>query len=38
MSGTFRWRCDHGRVRGSILLSPDKPARVQRFEFAAITP
>jgi D-alanyl-D-alanine-carboxypeptidase/D-alanyl-D-alanine-endopeptidase len=38
MSGTFRWRCAHGRVRGSVLLSPDKPARVQRFEFAAIAP
>jgi hypothetical protein len=38
MSGAFRWRCAHGRVRGSLLLSPDKPARIQRVDFAVVTP
>ena len=32
LSGTFRWRCANGRVRGDILLSGDKPARIQGWD------
>ncbi|MGE4063744.1 MAG: serine hydrolase domain-containing protein [Rhodospirillaceae bacterium] len=38
LSGTFNWRCTHGRIRGSILLSPDTPPRIQRLDFAVVTP
>lgn len=38
LSGTFNWRCEHGRIRGNILLSPEMPPRIQRFDFSLISP
>jgi CubicO group peptidase (beta-lactamase class C family) len=29
-SGEFTWRCAHGRVRGSLLLAPTTPPRIQQ--------
>jgi CubicO group peptidase (beta-lactamase class C family) len=38
LSGEFTWRCAHGRVTGSVLLAPTRPARIQRIEFARKAP
>ena len=38
LSGTFRWRCANGRVKGELLLSGDKPARIQSVSYGPITP
>ena len=38
LSGTFNWRCTHGRVRGNLLLSPDTPPRIQRLDLNLVTP
>jgi serine-type D-Ala-D-Ala carboxypeptidase/endopeptidase len=38
LSGTFIWRCAHGRARGAVLLSPETPPRIQRLDLTAITP
>lgn len=38
LSGTFRWRCAHGRVKGDLLLSGDKPARIQSVSYSPIAP
>lgn len=38
LSGTFRWRCANGRVRGDILLSGDRPARIQSVSYSPIAP
>jgi CubicO group peptidase (beta-lactamase class C family) len=38
LSGTFTWRCEHGRVRGNVLLSPDTPPRIQTLTFTLVTP
>lgn len=38
LSGTFTWRCAHGRVRGNLLLSPDTPPRIQRLDLNLVTP
>ena len=32
LSGDFVWRCAHGRVTGSVLLSPTTPPRIQSIE------
>ena len=29
LSGDFTWRCEHGRVKGSLLLAPTRPPRIQ---------
>lgn len=29
LSGTFSWRCAHGRVDGNVLLAPTQPPRIQ---------
>ena len=29
LTGDFTWRCEHGRVRGSLLLAPTRPATIQ---------
>ena len=34
LSGEFTWRCEHGRVAGSVLLAPIYPARIQSIELA----
>ena len=38
LSGSFNWRCEHGRVRGNVLLSPDTPPRIQTLTFTLVTP
>jgi CubicO group peptidase (beta-lactamase class C family) len=29
LSGTFSWRCEHGRLDGQLLLAPTHPPRIQ---------
>ena len=29
LSGNFTWRCEHGRLNGSLLLAPTRPPRIQ---------
>ena len=29
LSGTFSWRCDHGRIEGQLLLAPTHPPQIQ---------
>jgi len=38
LSGDFTWRCDHGRVKGSVLLAPTQPPAIQELELQALTP
>jgi len=38
LSGDFTWRCDHGRVKGRILLAPTHPPRIQALELKSNTP
>jgi CubicO group peptidase (beta-lactamase class C family) len=38
LSGEFTWRCAHGRVKGSLLLAPTNPARIQELRLTAATP
>jgi len=38
LAGEFTWRCAHGRVKGSVLLAPTRPARIQELELESIAP
>lgn len=38
LSGDFTWRCEHGRVTGSLLLAPTWPPRIQALTLARATP
>jgi hypothetical protein len=38
LSGTFTWRCAHGRVTGSVLLAPTRPPRIQSIELTRKAP
>jgi CubicO group peptidase (beta-lactamase class C family) len=38
LSGEFLWRCAHGRVAGSVLLAPTRPARIQAIELERKAP
>jgi CubicO group peptidase (beta-lactamase class C family) len=38
LSGEFTWRCERGRARGSVLLSPTRPPRIQRLRLARLSP
>jgi serine-type D-Ala-D-Ala carboxypeptidase/endopeptidase len=38
LAGEFTWRCSHGRLKGSLLLSPTRPARIQQLKLATIPP
>jgi CubicO group peptidase (beta-lactamase class C family) len=29
LSGTFGWRCEHGRIEGQLLLAPTHPPQIQ---------
>lgn len=31
LSGDFTWRCDHGRIKGSLTLAPTRPALIQEW-------
>ncbi len=37
-SGDFTWRCAHGRVKGSLTLSPTHPALIQDWQLAPVKP
>lgn len=37
-SGDFTWRCEHGRVKGSLTLAPTRPALIQDWQLAATKP
>lgn len=38
MAGTFAWTCDHGRIRGSLLLAPTPKLGLQALTFEPIRP
>jgi hypothetical protein len=38
LSGDFTWRCEHGRLAGSILLAPTRPPRIQSIKLAVEAP
>jgi len=38
LSGTFTWRCAHGRLGGTLLLAPTRPPTIQDLELAPATP
>jgi len=38
LSGDFMWRCEQGRLRGTLLLAPTRPARIQSLGLARATP
>ncbi len=38
LSGDFTWRCDHGRIKGSLTLAPTRPALIQEWLLEAIIP
>lgn len=38
LSGDFTWRCDHGRLTGSLLLAPTRPPRIQALSLVRLTP
>jgi CubicO group peptidase (beta-lactamase class C family) len=36
LSGDFLWRCERGRVSGSLLLAPTRPPAIQALELARV--
>jgi len=38
LSGDFMWRCEHGRLKGSLLLAPTRPPRIQSLGLARAGP
>jgi len=38
LAGGFTWRCEHGRVKGEILLAPTPTPRIQSLTFTRLTP
>jgi D-alanyl-D-alanine-carboxypeptidase/D-alanyl-D-alanine-endopeptidase len=38
LSGSFSWRCERGRVKGSLLLAPTQPPRIQRLGLTRVSP
>jgi CubicO group peptidase (beta-lactamase class C family) len=38
LAGEFIWRCDHGRVSGSVLLAPTRPSRIQGIKLEVKAP
>ena len=38
LAGEFTWRCSHGRVSGSVLLAPTRPARIQAIKLEVKSP
>ena len=37
-TGDFSWRCEHGRLNGSLMLAPTRPAKIQDLDFSPIKP
>ena len=38
LSGSFTWRCEHGRINGRILLAPTRTPQIQALSFTRATP
>jgi hypothetical protein len=38
LSGEFSWRCEHGRLKGSLLLAPTDPPTIQAFRIGPAAP
>jgi CubicO group peptidase (beta-lactamase class C family) len=38
LSGDFTWGCEHGRVRGQVLLAPTPTPRIQSLTFTRLMP
>ena len=38
LSGDFTWRCEHGRVKGNLLLAPTRTPRIQALSLSRATP
>ena len=38
LAGDFVWRCEHGRVSGTVLLTPTLPPRIQTLQLQQQTP
>jgi CubicO group peptidase (beta-lactamase class C family) len=38
LTGTFTWRCTHGRLSGSMELAPTQPPRIQEIKLAPAMP
>lgn len=38
LSGDFTWRCAHGRLGGSFLLTPTRPPQVQEWKIDQLSP
>jgi len=38
LTGDFSWRCQHGRLQGSLELAPTLPPRIQQLRLEAIEP
>jgi hypothetical protein len=37
LAGDFTWRCEHGRVKGAVLLAPTQTLRIQSLTFTRST-
>ena len=38
LAGSFTWRCEHGRLSGSLLLAPTAPASIQALGLKVVVP
>ena len=38
LSGSFTWRCAHGRIQGNLLLAPTTPASIQALRLRVASP
>ena len=38
LAGDFTWRCEHGRVKGEVLLAPTASPRIQSLTFSRLAP
>ena len=38
LSGGFRWTCERGRVKGSVLLAPTRPPGIQQLRLERLSP
>jgi hypothetical protein len=38
LTGNFTWRCEHGRLNGSVLLAPTRPPGIQALVLSRATP
>jgi hypothetical protein len=38
LSGDFTWRCEHGRVKGALLLAPTRKPQIQALSVTRVTP